>query len=344
MDHIIEAKSNTPGLTDLPSVSIVLPTLNERSYIRDCLDSLVAQDYPAIVEILVCDGGSTDGTREIVQSLGGRVRLVDNPGVTAAGGLNVGLAEMSAEIYCRGDAHSLYASDYVSRCVDTLRTSGADNVGGPMRAVGGTAFGRAVAAITSTPFGIGPGRFHYATEVDEVDTVYLGCWWKSTLTSLGGWDQDRLQWGAEDHELNMRIRQRGGRIVLDPGIRSWYFPREDPRRLARQYHNYGIGKASTLAKHRDLPSWRPLAPALLVAGSIALATITRGPSRLALPGVHAVACAAVAVAEGREDGVAPHRALAAVEICHWSYGFGFWRGLMRFALRRRFDNQPSGHR
>ena len=50
-----------------PRVSIVLPTLNERAFIRDCLDSLLAQSYPAIDEILVVDGGSTDGTRALAE-------------------------------------------------------------------------------------------------------------------------------------------------------------------------------------------------------------------------------------------------------------------------------------
>src|SRR5205823_13479484 len=61
-------------------------------------------------------------------------------------------------------------------------------------------------------------------------------------------------------ELNYRLRRTGGRILLDPSIRSWYFPRETPRALVRQYFNYGVCKASTLAKHSTLPTWRPLAP------------------------------------------------------------------------------------
>jgi succinoglycan biosynthesis protein ExoA len=327
-----------------PTVSIVLPTLNERHHIRDCLDSLSRQDHAGIIEILVCDGGSTDGTREIVASYGGLVRLVDNPGVTAAAGLNEGLAHAAGDVLCRGDAHSLYDPDYVSRCVEVLAETGATNVGGPMRAVGTSPFGRAVAAVTSSPFGVGPGRFHYGTERSEVDTVYLGCWHRSTLEELGGWDATNLQWGAEDHELNLRITEAGGRIVLDPSIRSWYFPRSTPRALARQYLNYGVGKASTLAKHRRLPSWRPLVPAALVAVSATALVLGRGPQRVAVPAVHAAACTAVAVRLGKATGVAPVRAFAAVEICHWTYGFGFFRGGLRRLRGAAFTTRPGGHR
>ena len=325
-------------------MSVVLPTLNERSYIRDCLDSLVHQDHPGLLEVLVCDGGSSDGTREIVTGYGGIVRLVENPGVTAAAALNVGLRECVGEVLVRGDAHCSLRQDYVHRCVQVLVETDAANVGGPMRAVGTTSFGRAVAAVTSSPFGVGPGRFHYATERSDVDTVYLGCWRRSTLERLGGWDEVDLQWGAEDHELNLRIREDGGRIVLDPEIRSWYFPRATPRALARQYLNYGVGKASTLTKHKTLPSWRPLAPAGLVLLTAVAAIASRGPTGVALPVAHAAACGLVGLSLGRQEGVAPHRALAATMICHWSYGVGFWRGLGRRLIGRRFDSRPVGHR
>lgn len=326
------------------TVSVVLPTLNERPYIRDCLDSLLSQDHPGLVEILVCDGGSTDGTREIVAAAPAPVRLVENPGVTAAAGMNAGIAAATSEVICRADAHTLYAKDYVRRCVEVLEETGADNVGGRMVPVGTTTFGRAVAALTSSPIGVGPGRFHYADTREDVDTVYLGCWLTSTLRELGGYDEDRLQWAAEDQELNFRIRQRGGRIVLDPTIRSWYFPRETVRGLARQYGNYGVAKASTLAKHHTLPTWRPLAPAMLVAASAAALVAMRGPKRVALPILHAGVLGVAAVQIGREPGVAPHRVLLAGLVCHWSYGIGFWRGVVRRALRRPFDIRPQGHR
>jgi hypothetical protein len=258
--------------------------------------------------------------------------------------MNAGIGESKGEIIVRADAHTLYAHDYVRTCVDGLRQAAADNVGGCMNPVGTTSFGRAVAAVTTSRFGIGPGRFHYATARQEADTVYLGCWWRETLESLGGFDTTELQWGAEDHELNFRLRRAGRRVLLDPAIRSWYFPRETPGALARQYYNYGVGKASTLAKHRSLPSWRPLAPAVLVGASITLATCARGRARVAVPVAHAIACAWAAARAGRDPGVAPHRAFAAVEVCHWAYGSGFWAGVGRALTGRPYSVRPQGHR
>jgi glycosyltransferase involved in cell wall biosynthesis len=330
---------------DRPSVSVLLPVLNERHFLRDCLTSLVGQDYPDILEILVLDGGSNDGSDAIAARAGDpRVRVVDNPRITAAAAMNVGIAAAKGQVVCRADAHTLYAPDYVRQCVMTLLETGAENVGGPMRAVGTTNFGRAVAAVTSSRWGIGPGVFHYADRRVEADTVYLGCWWRATLEDLGGYDETLLQWAAEDQELNFRIRNAGGRVVVDPGIQSWYFPRETPRALARQYHNYGLAKASTLAKHGRLPTWRPLAPAALVLASVIAAVLGRRWKRVAIPAGHGLLCATVALRLGADPGVAPHRAFAAFEICHWSYGVGFWAGLFRFATGRGFDSRPTGHR
>lgn len=328
-----------------PPVTILLPTLNERAFVTDCLDGLCAQDYPQVDEILVVDGGSTDGTREIVQRYGGHVRLVDNPKVTAAAAMNAGLAVARNDIIVRADAHTLYAHDYVSSSVGALVRTDAAVVGGPMRAVGITPFGRAVAAVTSSPFGVGPGRFHYSDRVEEVDTVYLGTFRKATVIDAGGYDDENLQWAAEDQELNFRIRRRGGRIVLDPSIRSQYFPRQSPRALARQYHNYGMCKASTLAKHRTLPYWRPVAPAVLVGGSAAWAAFLMGrrrPMSALLPLIaYLMGASAVAGRLSGERGVAPHRAFGALTICHWCYGVGLWQGLGRIVTGRPFDSRPT---
>ena len=99
-----------------------------------------------------------------------------------------------------------------------------------MRPVGTTAFGRAVAAVTSSPLGVGPGRFHYAEEAQDVETVYLGTYRRTALHEVGGCDETALQWAAEDQELNFRLRLTGGRIRLDPSIRSCVLPPQTPRR------------------------------------------------------------------------------------------------------------------
>ena len=132
--------------------------------------------------------------------------------------------------------------------------------------------------------------------------------------------------------------------MLDLSVRSAYFCRATPKALARQYRNYGLGKASTLAKHSGLPTVRPLAPAALVATAVALPFLPRGLRRAAAAGIASWAALAGAEAArlGRGPGVAPHRAFAAIAICHWTYGVGFLQGLGRLVARRPFDARPRG--
>jgi glycosyltransferase involved in cell wall biosynthesis len=330
-----------------PRVTLAVPTFNEEDWIVECLRSLLAQDYAAIDAILVVDGRSTDATRTIVERFATEhavVRLLDNPNRSAAAAMNAALAATGTELFVRADAHSTYAPDYVRRCVEVLLETGADDVGGPMVPRARTRFGRSVAVVTTSKFGMGSGAFHWTRTRRDVDTVYLGTYRTAFLRELGGWDATGLQWAAEDHELNFRITRRGGRIVCDPSIRSWYVPRETPRALWRQYFNYGVGKVSTLAKHRRLPTLRPLAPATLVATGaigVALAAATRRPVFLAPIAAWATIASASALNMARKSDASAVDCFVALAICHTAYGVGFWNGCTRVVMGRSWDSLPA---
>jgi succinoglycan biosynthesis protein ExoA len=318
---------------DRVTVSILIPTLNEIAHIDACLASVLAQHHP-LLEVLVIDGGSTDGTRERVESYGPPVRLVDNPSRGPASAMNVGIAASKGSIICRMDAHTVFDPCYVTESLRVLLEEDADVVGGPMHPVGTSAFGRAVAAVTSSALGM-PGRFHYATTRIDTDHVFLGMWRRSTLLELGGFDARHFPWCGEDNELTYRIRRKGGRVICDPAVRSDYTPRETPAALWRQYDRYGLAKASSLAIHRALPSWRPVAPAALVAvTAVGLVTGRTWKGRAAVPVLHALGCGVVAHWVSRRAASDPWRAALVQEICHWSFGFGFWRGIGRMARSR----------
>jgi len=324
-----------------------MPALNETGYIRNALDSLLAQDHPDIDEILVVDGGSTDGTREVVAAVGGRVRLVDNPKGTAAAAMNVGIAAARNNLIVRADAHTRYEADYVSKSVEHLRESGADWVGGRMNPVGDSEFGKAVTVVTTSPVGVGPGRFHYLDEPTDVDTVYLGAFDRRIVTEVGGYDEDGIQWAAEDQELAYRLRLAGRRIRLEPSIKCWYVPRGTPRALWRQYYNYGMCKASTVAKHHALPSWRPIAPAgliLFLLSGIVPALRWRRPSLIVVPAAsYAAISGTIARRLARGTDARAHRVTAAMWICHVAYGLGFWNGVSRWWRGIPFDSRPNSN-
>lgn len=322
-------------------VSVIIPTFNEERYIDACLRSVHEQTYgPEHLEVVIADGRSEDRTRELAEAWQDRLpglKVVDNPKRQQGAGLNAALDAASNELIVRLDAHSKYAPDYVQQCVAALERTDATVVGGPMRPEGETPFGEAVALATTTPLGVGPGRFHYSEREEWVDTVFLGAFRRSDIVRLGAYDEAARQ-ASEDHELNFRITKAGGRILLDPSIRSVYHPRSSVGALWRQYHNYGQGKVSTLRKHRALPTWRPLAPAAFVVGLLLgpLWWLTR-PTRIAFIGALALYAAAVvvtALVKSRFRPVMAGRTAAAIVVMHVSYGLGFLRGLLRIPLRR----------
>ena len=125
----------------LPFVTIAMPCLDEARFIEACLGSVQAQTYPRDrMEILVADGGSSDGTRDILARLAvddSRIRVIDNPDRVQAAGLNRILAEAHGEVIVRMDVHCEYAPDYIEKCVATLAEAGADDVGGARAAAAG---------------------------------------------------------------------------------------------------------------------------------------------------------------------------------------------------------------
>ncbi|HSL27414.1 MAG TPA: glycosyltransferase family 2 protein [Acidimicrobiia bacterium] len=310
----------------LPSVAVMLPVLNEAGNIDACLASLAAQDYPGSIDVLVADGGSTDDTLERLASWSERLprlRIFENPDRAQSAGLNL-LAEVAhAEILIRADAHTRYAPDYVSRSVAALEESGAAAVGGPMVPEGTTPLGRAVAAAFRSPLAIGTARFHHATEPTEADTVYLGAMRKTTWESIGGM-RTLPSLVAEDADYYYRLRKAGGRVLIDPAIRSTYQPRQDLAGLWRQFYRYGVGKADMLYINGEFPSWRPLAPLALILGlGAGVFGAVFGRPGLLIGGL-AAWLAVVLVASRLRPLV-----LTATAVMQLAYGLGLLRGLLR---------------
>jgi len=215
------------------------------------------------MEILIADGMSTDNTRPIIQELAALhpdipIKIIDNPGKVVPTGMNLALRQAKGGIIIRVDGHTIIAPDYVRRCVEALQNSDAENVGGRMNAVGLNFFGKAVALATSTPFGIGNGRFHYSDQEEWVDTVYMGAWPRAVFDKIGVFDEELVR--NQDDEFNYRLRAAGGRVLLSPMIKSEYTVRGTPGQLWRQYYQYGFWKVRVLQKHPLQMSLRQFVP------------------------------------------------------------------------------------
>lgn len=306
-----------------PTVSVVLPVLDEEAVLARCLESVVAQTYPAVVEVVVADGGSIDGTRRVAAGFP-KVRVVDNPRRSRPAGLNVAIAEACGDVIVRVDARTRLAPDYVERCVEALRRSQAAIVGGPMRFEAEGARQRAVVAAMSSRLGAGPAEFRRpGGEPRRVDTVYLGAFRADVIAELGGYDE--WSGGNEDAELAYRAQQAGG-VYLDPAIDSRYLVREGMAPLARQFCRYGRNRARTLLKHPGALSPRQLAVPALLAG---LASPWRAPVGASYA---AVVLGRGALEARRDPAAAPHLVVA-IAVMHASWGAGFLWSIASSALQ-----------
>jgi len=325
----------------LPFVSIILPIRNEAKHIRGCLQSIAQQDFPhEQMEIIIADGLSTDNTKEVVEaSKPSDIPFVwlDNPGKFVPTGLNLAIRQASGEIIIRVDGHTMLAPDYVQECVRALQRSEAENVGGRMNPVGENVFGKAVALATSSPFGVGGGRFHYSTQEEWVDTVYLGAWPKEVFQKVGLFDEELVR--DQDDEFNYRLREAGGRILLSPKINSRYSVRSQPKDLWRQYFEYGFWKVRVFQKHPRQMRWSQFIPpvfvlALLISLLLAFIFSWGWKVLLTLAGVYLVAAFVATLLAGMQKGWQGAWLLPfTFVILHLSYGSGFLWGLVKFRKR-----------
>jgi len=330
---------------DRPFITIVLPCRNEEPYIAACLDSILATTYPLDrMEVLVVEGMSEDGTRDVLASYVARhsvIRVIDNRRQITPAALNVGIRAATGEIIVRMDAHVVYPPEYIPRLIDALQSSDADNVGGIIVTLPGdnTPMARAIAVGLSHPFAVGNAYFRIGLSAPRwVDSVPFGCFRREVFDRVGLFDEELVR--NEDEEFNLRLVKYGGRILLLPEVVSYYFARRRLRDLGRMYYQYGYFKPLVVRKADGVMTLRQVVPALFVAilaGSIALAPVL--PVLGIAVGVAAAYLATMTVCvlgAVRKHGWRCALALAAVfPVVHFSYGIGSLRGAFDHLLQRR---------
>jgi len=329
-----------------PKVSVIVPCRNERRHIGPFLESVLSQcPIAGGIEIIIVDGMSNDGTREVIRSIVERVpnvRCIDNPGQIVSTGLNIAIREARGEFIARMDVHTCYASDYLLKCLQVFEATDADNVGGPWRARGHSLVQRSIAMAFNSPFAAGNARSHVLDYEGEVDSVYLGFWRRDYLLATGLFDEELVR--NQDDELNLRIVRRGGKIWQSPSIVSWYEPRPRLGLLFKQYAQYGYWKVRVIQKHRLPASVRHIIPGSFVAtlgGSVVLAPFFSSAGALAtLLGLSYVSASLIAsvLLCVRSRSWQSLLLLPPIFACfHFGYGCGFLAGVWRFWFGRRTD-------
>lgn len=327
--------------SDAPTASILIPVLNEARWLERTAAAAGRQELAGGVELIFIDGGSTDGSREILERLASedeRVQVLDNPERVIPAALNRGLCAARGAYVARMDAHAMYPSDYVARGIERLRQGDVEWVTGPAVPDARDGFASYVAAALRSPLGRGgsskwsdadaAGRFGQEIELDT--GVFSGVWPRATLRRLGGWD---LAFHVnEDAEMAARVLGAGGRIACLPAMAARYAPRDTPLGLMRQYWRFGRYRAMTSRRHPVA-----LRPAHVASGALA-ATVAvalgpagplRGPARAGVAlwtGALGAGAARAARSRSLRDVGAIALALATMQL---AWGAGFLWGCVR---------------
>jgi glycosyltransferase involved in cell wall biosynthesis len=283
-----------------PTLTLAIPAYNEAGNIERIIQDFLKTEYPKLIEVIVADGGSTDGTQDIVNKLSledYRVKLLHNSLKVQSAGLNLILKECTGDIFLRADAHSDYAPDYIEQCVEALLESKALNVGGAQRFVAKIPFQAGVVLASKSVLGSGGAKYRDSNYDGYAETVYLGCFWKKDLLKLSGYNIESTP--NEDYELNLRLKacysdnskitnldnrlhhksaglddnETNKAIYISSKIRVWYYPRKTWKSICIQYFKYGRGRYLTSIKHKNQLQLRGKLPFLFISATLLLSLI-----------------------------------------------------------------------
>jgi succinoglycan biosynthesis protein ExoA len=324
-----------------------MPVRNEADHLERSVSAILAQDYPIPFDICLAVAPSHDGTEGVAADIAAReprVHIVANPRGATPVGLNLAISETRGDVVVRVDGHAELSTGYIRRAVETMRRTGAVNVGGVQAAAGERPFERAVAVAMTSRLGTGGARFHVGGSEGPVDTVYLGVFDRRAGDDAGWFDESLVR--NQDYELNVRLRSAGGVVWFDPALQASYRPRSTLTGLAGQYYEYGLWKAEVVMRHPGSLRLRQFLPAAqLLVQVAALAAFRRVRLARAVPIAYLSIVALESVRLGRGRPWAAARIAAATVTMHQAWAVGAWRGLAgsltaRLTGRRR-EPQPS---
>jgi len=261
-------------------VSVIVPCFNEQETILQLLEAVINQSYPLDeTEVIIADGLSTDHTRDMINSFQLNhpyftIKIIDNKKRIIPSGLNLAIEAAQGGYIIRMDAHSIPDRNYIKFCINGLEKGLGDNIGGIWKILPGgkTWIAKAIAVAVSHPLGVGDALYRIGGSAQEVDTVPFGAFRRELIDKIGMFDESLLT--NEDYEFNTRVRQSGGKVWMDPSIRSVYFARSSLKELAHQYLRYGYWKAQMLRKYPQTLRWRQVLPPLFVFTLISLGLLS----------------------------------------------------------------------
>lgn len=328
--------------TPYPSVMVMMPVRNEQQHLVSAVESVLKQNYPGELEIVLAIGPSVDQTEKVANDLVAKhssVRIITNPKGLTTSGLNLAIESSISEVIIRVDAHSELGENYLKRGVEILEDSKSVLVGGIMKAQGKTALQKAVAFGYGSRFGLGGGRYHVGGKAGEAESAYLGIFDAEALKAVGGYDENTIR--GEDWDLAQRLKAQGGRVWFSPELVVNYWPRSNIKALAWQFYSTGVWRGELTRRAPAKASLRYFLPplALLVlAGLVVSASFgIVGELDLIIPIAFYLLAVTFAAATAKSLSLVDRLAVfVALPVMHLSWAFGFWIGFV-FGAKKTID-------
>lgn len=213
-------------------ISVIIPVRNEKIFIKDCINSIINSDYPEeLLELLVVDGMSQDGTRLMVEEFVSKysyIKVIENKYITAQFGINIGINNSTGDYIFILGCHALYPVNYFSKLSDTAQKFSADCVGGIIvtDVKIKNHISESIKLVLGDILGVGNSTFRIgADRVKEVDTVAYGCYNSNVFKKYGLFNEKLVR--NQDIEYNKRIKNQGAKIFIDPSVCVTYYARDN---------------------------------------------------------------------------------------------------------------------
>ena len=236
---------------EVEPVAVIVPAYNEEKVIAKTVASLLEQDYPGPLSIIVVDDGSPDGTAAVVRAIYGdhpRVSIHTKPNGGKASALNYGIALTKAPIIVALDADTLFETDTITRLVAPLADPRVGAVAGNAKVgnrINLVTRWQAVEYVTSQNL---DRRAFALLDCITVVPGAVGAWRRGLAVAAGGFSEDTL---AEDQDLTLAIRRQGYSVAYAADAVAYTEAPETLRGLAKQRFRWSFGTLQCMWKHRD---------------------------------------------------------------------------------------------
>ncbi len=235
------ANALPPPLVTAPKASVIVCAYNAAATLRECLDSILALNYPDY-ETVVVDDGSTDSTAQIAEQAGVHVVRVEHRGLAAA--RNAGVAAASGEIVAFIDADARADRDWLYHLVETIVRRGAAAAGGPN-------FPPAPDSARAAAMAMAPGLPREVRAVDDTLSQLCGCnmaFAKSALVKVDGFDA-MFTTAGDDVDISWRLTAAGETLAFAPGAVVTHDRRASLGAYISQQRGYGAGEGLLWRKY-----------------------------------------------------------------------------------------------